>query len=189
MDERPATIKDWLSLPEGVRAELIDGRIIYQSMPGLKHGRSQGRIFSRISSAYDGQKGRGGQPGGWWLSQEVDIEISGQGCRPDVVGWRRDRFPTMPEENREGVVTDVPDFICEVLSPSTAHVDQGKKRTAYHRAGVGHYWLIDPIYKTLMVLVRDTRDYFMCQIAGPDETVRPEPFEEIDISISWLFEG
>jgi len=73
-------------------------------------------------------------------------------------------------------VTSVPDWICEVLSPRTAAVDQGQKRRAYHEAGVEHDWLIDPTNGTLAVLERAERDYLIVLVAGRDEVVRAPPF-------------
>lgn len=182
-----ATLKDWLAIPEEERAELIDGEIVYQSMPGPRHGRSQGRIFSRLTDVFDRNAGEGGLPGGWWISLEVDMHIGTLGCRPDVVGWRRDRHPELPEPKKDGLVTEVPDWICEVLSTSTAYLDQGRKRTAYHTAGVEHYWLLDPNYKTLTVLARERRDYVMALVAGPAEIIRAEPFDAIEINTVDLF--
>jgi Uma2 family endonuclease len=84
-------------------------------------------------------------------------------------------------------VTAVPDFICEVLSSSTARYDQGKKRDAYFEAGVGHYWLLDPTYKTLTVLSRGADGYVILLVAGPGETVRAAPFEDVEIDVGELF--
>jgi Uma2 family endonuclease len=63
--------------------------------------------------------------------------------------------PAQPDEH--GVLRAVPDFIGEVLSASTARYDTGPKRDAYFKAGVTHYWLIDPAYKTLTVLEKGDR--------------------------------
>jgi Uma2 family endonuclease len=184
---RRATIEEWLAIPEERRAELINGRIVYQGMPGPVHGRTQGRTITRVSGPYDRRPGGGESPGGWWISMEVDMEISGLGCRPDVLGWRRDKHPAMPEPDRRGVVTGVPDWICEVLSPSTAHVDMGDKRLAYHRAGVTHYWLADPHNGTLTVLRWTAEGYLVALVAGRGETVRAAPFDAIEIDIGDLF--
>jgi Uma2 family endonuclease len=118
---------------------------------------------------------------------EVDLEISGLGCRPDLLGWRRDKHPVMPAPDRRGVVTVAPDWICEVLSPSTAHVDMGDKRLGYHRAGVAHYWLLDPGNGTLTVLRWTAEGYLVALVAGRHETVRTAPFEEVEIEVGNLF--
>ncbi len=184
---RRSTIEDWLALPAAERAELIDGRLVYQGMPGPVHGRTQGRAFALCSGPYDRRPGSSDKPGGWWISMEVDLEISGLGCRPDVLGWRRDRHPTLPAPDRRGLVTDAPDWICEVLSASTAHVDMGEKRLGYHRAGVTHYWLADPGNGTLTVLQWTAAGYLVALVAGRHETVRVAPFEAVEIEVGALF--
>jgi Uma2 family endonuclease len=183
---RRATLEEWLLIPEERRAELIDGKIVYQGMPGPKHGQAQGKTFATIDGPFGRRAGGGGRPGGWWISLEVDLEIAAMGCRPDVLGWRRDRFPRLPEPDARGLVTAVPDWICEVLSPSTASVDQGKKRRAYHVAGVEHYWLVDPTNGTLTVLSRAEQDYLIVLVAGRDEVVKAPPFDLVEISVGGI---
>lgn len=187
-----ATIEEWLAIPEERRAELIEGRIVYHALPGPKHGFTQGRVFVHVNlynrrGGGSGQGPGGSATGGWWISQEPDMLIGGVGCRPDVIGWRRDKHPRMPEPDKRGLVTAVPDFICEVLSRSTARYDQGAKRDAYFHAGVPHYWIVDPFHKTLTALERTDRGYVIALVAGPDELVRVAPFDLVEIAVAELF--
>lgn len=184
---RNATIEDWLAIPEERRAELIDGNIVYQGMPGPLHGKSQGKTFALVDGPFGRRAGGGGRPGGWWISLEVDMEIGSLGCRPDVLGWRRDLHPRIPEPDARGLVTSVPEWICEVLSPRTASIDQGRKRRAYHAAGVVHYWLVDPTNGTLTVLERAERDYLIVLVAGREDAVRAPPFDAVEIAVSDIF--
>ncbi|AUX39962.1 hypothetical protein SOCE26_013570 [Sorangium cellulosum] len=189
---RAVTLEEWLAIPEEMRAQLIHGRLVYDAFPGPKHGFTQGGIFAQLwpyNRRGDGRggSGSGGAPGGWWISQEVDMVIGGVGCRPDVVGWRRDKHARVPEPDARGVVTLMPDFICEVLSSSTARYDQGPKRDAYFHAGVPYYWLVDPAYETLTVLERADRGYVIVLVAAPGEVVRALPFELVEIPVAELF--
>ncbi len=183
----PATIADWLAIPEEQRAEFIDGRIVYQGMSGPKHGTVQSRLSAALSP-YDRRKSDPEFPRGWWISMEVDMALGGIGCRPDLVGWERDTHARMPTPDERGLVTDVPMWICEVLSRTTAAVDMGSKRAAYHRAGVGWYWLVDPHHRTLAVLRRTEPDYLVVSVAGPGEHVRAEPFDAAEIDLDALFD-
>jgi Uma2 family endonuclease len=184
---RRATVDDWLAIPEERRAELIHGWIVYHALPTLKHGAAQGEVYTQLRPYRQRRQGPGGPPGGWWMSQEVDMVLGDVGCRPDVVGWRREKHARAPEPNEQGVVTDEPDFVCEVLSPFTARYDQGAKRDAYFKAGVSHYWLVDPTYKTLTVLERGDRGYVILHVAGPEDTVRAAPFDGVEIAVGELF--
>ena len=184
---RKATLEEWLAIPEERRAEPIGGRIIYQGMPKPVHGMTQGDVFALARGSYGRRPGGADKPGGWWISQEVDLHIAGMGCRPDVLGWLRDKHPVLPEPNSRGVVTSAPDWICEVLSPRTAHVDMGEKRVGYHRAGVSHYWLVDPANRTVTVL-RWTADGYLVELsAGPGDKVRAPPFVAVEIDVAELF--
>jgi len=180
------TIDEWLAVPEEARVELIDGRLVYQGMPGPRHGRAQLAAGSRLRDPYDRRPAGAGRPGGWWLSQEVDMPIGGIGCRPDLIGWRRERFPRLPEPDARGLVTDVPDWICEVLSSSTRKTDWGSKRLAYHRAGVPFYWLLDADNETLTVLRRVEEDYLVVLVAGKDEVVQAPPFDAVELAVCEL---
>jgi Uma2 family endonuclease len=177
------TIEEWLAVPEEARAELIGGRLVYQGMPGPRHGRAQGTTFSLLRGPYDRKPGDADRPGGWWLSQEVDMFLGGIGCRPDLVGWRRETCPRLPEPDARGVVTDVPDWICEVLSPGTRRTDWGSKRVAYHQAGVPFYWLLDPDSDTLTVLRRAEEAYLIVLVAAKDDVVRAPPFDALELAV------
>ncbi len=184
--EGQATMEEWLAIPEEERAELIHGTIVYHAFPGLKHGFSQLKVGARLDP-YNRRGSGGDKPGGWWISHEVDMVIGGIGCRPDVVGWRRDKHPRPPQPDANGVITVVPDFLCEVLSTSTARYDQGVKRDAYFQAGVTHYWLVDPIHETFTVLERSERAYMVVLVGAPGDTVRAPPFELVEIVVEDLF--
>jgi Uma2 family endonuclease len=184
---RPATIEEWLAIPAEKAAELIQGRLLYQGRQGPAHGMAQAGVGALVGVAYDRRPGSGDRPGGWRLSMRVDMEIGGIGCRPDVLGWRRDKQPALPELDQRGVVTAVPDWICEVLTPESARTDLGEKRLAYHRAGVTHYWIVDPYNGTLTVLHWTPDGYLFAFAAGRREKVRAPPFDAIEISVAELF--
>lgn len=184
---RRYTLEDWLKIPEEKRCELINGKLIYQTMPGPIHGIVQGSVDASIRRSFHRQGGHGAHPGGWWISLEVDLDLRGFGCRPDVVGWRRDRHPKLPEPDTRGLVTAVPDWVCEVLSKSTASIDLGPKRQNYFETGVEHYWIVDPQNETLTVFRHSHEDYRIALVAGRGDCIRIEPFELIEISVSRLF--
>ncbi len=73
---------------------------------------------------------------------------------PDWAGWRRSRMPRLPDT---AYFPLAPDWICEIISPSTASLDRVKKLAIYAREGVAHAWLVDPIARTLEVLRLETR--------------------------------
>jgi Uma2 family endonuclease len=80
-----------------------------------------------------------------------------------------------------------PDWVCEVLSPSTASLDRTKKLFVYAREKVGHMWIVDPLARTLEILRLDGDTYRIAAVAEGDAKVRAEPFEaiELDLAILW----
>lgn len=185
---RVATIADWIAIPEAQRAEFIDGRIVFHAMPGAQHGVVQSQLAGALASRFHRRGGDAERPGGWWITQEVDMEVGGIGCRPDILGWRRSEHPRMPAPDARGLVTVAPAWICEVPSRSTAATDMGAKRRAYHAAGVGWYWLADPSNRTLTVLRRASDDYLVVLAGGVGERVRAEPFDAVEIDLSDVFD-
>jgi putative restriction endonuclease len=95
------------------------------------------------------QKGRGGGPGGWWILDEPELHLGADILVPDLAGWRRSRMPTLPET---AFFALAPDWVCWVLSPSTAQMDRVDKLPIYASHGVNHAWLVDPEAKTLEIL-------------------------------------
>ncbi len=183
-EPRRVTLEEWLAIPEEEHAELIDGRIVYQSMPIVGHGRALLGIAEALRGPYDRRASGDDGLGGWWLSTDVGLLLGGIGCRPDLMGWRRSKHTGRPREDERGVVTVAPDWICEILSPSTRHTDRGPKRLAYYRAGVGHYWLLDPETGELTTFCHGAEGYVLEVTAGPGERVRAAPFDAVDLDLN-----
>lgn len=170
------------NLPE--RWEIVDGEPQPKEATGPRHGRAQGRTF-RLLSPFDRRPGPPHRPGGWWFSSETSVTFSPTQVRlPDVAGWRRERMPEMPE----GSTTDIiPDWICEILSPSNANDDTIVKMRLYHQAQVKHYWLLDPRTENLQVYRWTADGYLFVLGAVRGETVHAEPFDAIAIKIGVFF--
>jgi Uma2 family endonuclease len=179
---RRATYSDILALPAGVRAEILGGELTTLPAPLPRHARVQRAVARYVGGPFDDDDGIGG-PGGWWIFTEVDIALGEDIVRPDLSGWRRSRLPD-PDVRP---ITVVPDWLCEVLSPSNEAHDRVRKRRLYAAHGVGHYWIIDPEARTLEAFMLVGERW---QDAGSfDETAvaRVPPFEAIDIPVGRLF--
>lgn len=181
-----ATYDDLLALPEGVRAEVIDGILVTPPAPLPRHARAQGALSRLIGGPYDGEDGRGG-PGGWWILPEVDVCLGAHDIvRPDLAGWRRERLPA-PWDMRP--IDVAPDWICEVVSPSNQAHDRVRKRRLYAEHGVPYYWLVDPGERTLEALrLSEDRSHWIELGAFDHESrVRIAPFAEVELELAMLF--
>jgi Uma2 family endonuclease len=122
-------------------------------------------------------------PGGWVILAEPRILFGEQFLIPDLAGWKKERF-TAPSE---GPYTLSPDWIGEILSPSTARFDRVTKLPIYRQAGVGHAWIIDALGRFLQVLRRHDDGWLIAAAYQNQDKIRAEPFEavEIDLSLLW----
>ncbi len=181
---RTATLADLFAIPEETRFhELIGGEIVRKATPSGEHGNAQGGVVGSLRAPFQRPPGRGG-PGGWWIGTEIEVLLGADLARPDVVGWRRERSPTMPT----GTPVELrPDWVCEVISPSNASTDTVKKLRLYRAAGIPHYWLVDPRDKTLTVLRWSEAGYTTVLAAEGGEVVRAEPFEAIELDVGAIF--
>ncbi len=107
---------------------------------------------------------------------------------PDLAGWRRERVPKLPAPE-EPFMTLAPDWVCEVLSPSTVTVDRKRKLPIYRREGVAHAWLVDPRARTLEVFRREPSGWLRTATHAGAETVRAEPFDAVPLGLGSLWLG
>ncbi len=141
--EKIATYQDVLDAPPNVVAEIIGGRLVTHPRPAFRHGLAGSAIGGKLVPPF--HFGDGG-PGGWWIIVEPEIHLGNDIVVPDLAGWRRESLPEFPET---AWIDVAPDWVCEIISPSTARYDRGEKREIYAREGVKHLWHVDPIDRLL----------------------------------------
>lgn len=181
---RLATFEDLATLPEDVRAEVLGGTIVTEPAPLPKHSKAQRALGSFVGGPFDDDDGHGG-PGGWWIFVEVDVQLAPHDVvRPDIAGWKRERLHD-PGEQRP--IKVAPDWVCEVLSPSTAVHDRITKRTLYANSGIGHYWIVDVDAHTLEAFELLDRRWVLNGTYGDEAVVRIPPFELIELAVGRLF--
>jgi Uma2 family endonuclease len=177
-----ATYDDLVDLPDNVTGEIIAGDLYATPRPPLGHGLLHTRLCGRI----EGRFGEGGgNPGGWWIVTEPELHLGPDVLVPDLAGWRLQRMPAYP--SRAAHVTLAPDWVCEILSPSTARLNRAAKLPAYAREGVRHAWLVDPAARTLEIFRLEDGRWVLTAVRSDTDLVRPEPFEaaEFDLASWW----
>ena len=171
----------WLELPDNVIGEIIGGNLHVSPRPAPKHARASTKLSGQLDGPFD--SGKGG-PGGWVIVFEPEIHLDVNIIVPDIAGWTREHLPEIPDA---AFFSIVPDWICEVLSPGTVVLDRSKKMPIYARQGVRHFWLVDPIAKTLEVYENDHLNWKLLRTYANDDKVRAAPFDaiEIDLAVLW----
>lgn len=175
-----ATYEDVLNAPEHKVAEILDGELVLSPRPAPRHAVVSSRLGMVLAPFDDG---RGG-PSGWWILDEPELHFGEHVLVPDLGGWRRDRMPTIPDEP---YFTLAPDWVCEVLSPSTQKNDRSRKLRIYAEAGVAHAWLVDPLERTLEVLRLKDGAWSIVGVCVDSEVVRVHPFEAIQLELARLW--
>ena len=154
--EKHYTYADYLQWPDETRYELIDGEAFLMSpAPLVEHQEVAGEVYYQLRNQLDGQPCRP-------YIAPVDVRLPRKDeadaaidtvVQPDILVVCDPR-----KIDRRGV-RGAPDWVLEVLSPSTAAHDQIAKRRTYERAGVREYWLVHPGDRTLTVYVLDNGQY------------------------------
>ena len=180
-----ATYQDVLDAPATKVAEVMRGRLYLMPRPAPRHAEAGFILGGKLSEPFAG--GRGG-PGGWRIMAEPELHFDGSPGQnilvPDIAGWRRERLPALPDTAYFAIT---PDWVCEVLSPSTRRRDLGEKRDAYARKGIAHLWLVDPLARTLDAFALEKGGWRpLAQLAGNAHVCQP-PFDAIRFPLADLW--
>lgn len=177
-----ATYEDVLAAPPNKVAEVIHGVLHLHPRPAKPHAAAATALGEELGPPF--KRGRGG-PGGWLLLFEPELHLGDHILVPDLAGWRRERMPFLTDE--EPYFTVAPDWVCEVVSPSTAKLDRSEKLPIYASERVEHVWIVDPLQHTLEVLRRHEGKWLIVSVFKDDAKVRAEPFDafELELAILW----
>ena len=183
--EKPmrSVYEQFLDQPDTVVAEIIHGKLVTSARPASPHAFAVSALAVVLGGPFF--LGQGG-PGGWQILYEPELQLGEHILVPDLAGWRRERMPHMPVVPRFELV---PDWICEVLSPSTQAVDRADKLPIYASHGVRHAWLIEPMGQTLEVYRLESERWVLLGTHRGAVAVRAAPFDAVDIDLSSLWIG
>ena len=182
--KRRATYEDLVQVPDHLVAEIIDGELITSPRPATPHARAAFAVARNVAP-FDEDPGIPGRPGGWWILPEPELHFGDDVLVPDLAAWRRERMPAIPNA---AFISLAPDWVCEVISPSTGRIDRSRKMGIYAREAIRHLWFVDPLARTLEVYRLEDGRWIVASTHGGDEVVYAEPFEAIAIGLEgwWL---
>ena len=178
--KRNATYDDLCALPDHMVAEIIDGDLFASPRPASPHALASSMLGAVLIAGFGGEPGGAGVPGGWWILDEPELHFGQNVLVPDLAGWRRERMPTVPDVAGFQLA---PDWVCEVISPSTGEIDRGRKMRVYARERVGHLWIVDPILRTLEVYRLEDGRWVVASTHAGTEQIRAEPFEAVPLDM------
>jgi Uma2 family endonuclease len=179
--KKNATYDDLREVPEHFVAEMFDGDLYASPRPALPHAHAASVLGGKLMEPF--HSGANG-PGGWVILHEPELHFGKDVLVPDLAGWRRVRLPNVPPRP---YLTLAPDWVCEVLSASTAQLDRGKKLRAYAREGVTLAWLVDPLRETLEVLSLKSGAWTLLERHEGRVIIRAVPFDAIELALGALW--
>lgn len=167
------TVEDIYALPEGTRAELIDGQIYYMAPPGRRH---QNLLFSisRVIADYIDQKGG---------SCEVDIAPFAVFLNENDKNYVEPDISVICDSGKlnDRGCNGAPDWIIEIVSPASRKMDYFTKLFKYHTAGVCEYWIVDPLKNLILIYNFDTSDSEQYTFA---DTIKAGIYEDLYLDFS-----
>lgn len=177
-----ATYADLEALPPHLVGEIIFGNLISHPRPMPRHAIAASNLGGELHNPFG--KGAGG-PGGWLILDEPEIHFGPHVAVPDLAGWRRERLSASALD--KAYFDTAPDWICEVLSPTTEKYDKGDKRRIYGLYEVEYLWFVDPRAKSLEVFARRDKDWLLTHTFFDDDDVSAPPFNAITFKLGLLW--
>jgi Uma2 family endonuclease len=178
---RKATYADLEAVPAHLVGEIVDGVLETHPRPAPRHATAANLLGFEVTGPF--QRGRGG-PGGWVFMVEPELHLGADVVVPDLAGWRSHRLPTEPQT---AYIETAPDWVCEIVSPSTERLDRGPKRRIYAGSGVPHLWLLDPRSRVLEAFANAGGQWLLLATIEPGENVRVAPFDAVSFPLDGLF--
>ena len=180
--DKTASYEDLFTVPENQVGEILAGALITHPRPSPRHARAASVIGAKLLTEFDTRPG--GQSGDWWILDEPECHLQADIVVPDIAGWRKTTMPQMPDT---AWIEIRPDWVCAVISPSTAKYDRGIKREIYSREGVGHYWIVDPAEKMIEVFALKESNWVLPATVTDDSVPMLAPFETLPFELATLW--
>jgi Uma2 family endonuclease len=179
--KKPATYQDVIDAPEHKVAEILDGELFLSPRPAPQHAHATmvlAGIFAPFLNAPQNSTE------GWIILVEPEVHMGANVVVPDLGGWKRQRMPRLP---KDAYFPLAPDWVCEVLSPSTEKIDRSRKLRIYAREGVPHLWFVNPVLRVLEVFRLTQAGFVETAVYTEDDVAHAEPFDAVEIELSRLW--
>jgi Uma2 family endonuclease len=176
---RALSPQEWNDLPEDIEGELVEGHLTEEEMPDAVHELAIGWLMWLLRQWLSGE--------GFVFGSELKILTAADtGRKPDLTVF----LPGRPAPPRRGPITDAPDIVIEVITPSPRDErrDRVEKMAEYARFGVKYYWLIDPALGTFEVFELTAQGLYQKVVGITSGLIDPVPGcvgLKIDVSALW----
>ena len=171
--EQGYTVEDIYNLPEGERAELIDGQIYFMAPPNFRHQKLVVELSTIINTYIKSKQG----------SCEVVPAPFAVFLNKDDKNYVEPDISVICDKNKldDKGCNGAPDWIIEIVSPGSRRMDYFTKLFKYHTAGVREYWIVDPLKNRITVYNFETEDILDFTFA---DSVKAGIYEDLSIDFA-----
>ena len=172
------TYEDYANTPDDERYELIDGELIMSESPIIAHQDNRMKLGNRMTNFVERNDA------GVVYLPDTDVVLSDTDVvQPDIMFISKERQHIIGEANIQGA----PDFVVEILSPSTERRDWGVKRELYAKHGVKEYWIADPANKIVWVMLLNNDVLEIQQTCYPGDTIASSVLAGFTVEVDDIF--
>ncbi|MFW6237977.1 MAG: Uma2 family endonuclease [Halanaerobiales bacterium] len=177
------TYRDYLELPEepGYHYEVLEGNLIKEPSPNVIHQRVSRRL-QRMLEDYIWEK----DPDGEIFNAPLDVTFGEINVlQPDLLYIQGEDQNLIKEKRIDGP----PLLVVEIISPSSGGRDRVQKMNIYKKAGVKHYWIVDPEKKTCECFTLKNDEYTLTLSGMEDDVIEHPEFPDLKIPLKTLWQG
>lgn len=175
------TYDDYLQIPEepGYRFEILEGILVKEPSPSTHHQRVSRELGRQLMSYFDHF-----DPEGELFFAPLDVTLTaGNVLQPDILFVSGDRRAIIRETRIDGPC----DLVIEIMSPKNRRKDRLQKMKIYRKAGIPHYWLVDPEENTLEAFMLQDGSYTLAAAGGPGNIFTHPAFPELELDLDRIF--
>lgn len=179
------SIEEWQNNFENERAELLDGNIVYKTMPSAQHAAMQSSLAAILKPHFEWKLR---DSSGWWILTEASVAYSMRksGFIHDLAGWKKINHPKRPSGK---VIKEKPDWVCEVMS-SNRKDDLDTKKWVLHEHRVPYYWIVDLESELISILKWSEAGYvIIADVKKGDENRIIDPFVDFEFNLTLLWDN
>lgn len=175
------TYADYVKIPEepGYRFEVLEGILVREPSPSMHHQRVVLALSRQLANFFEEF-----DPEGELFTAPLDVTLAaGTVLQPDILFISGSRRGIMCEERIDGPC----DLVVEVMSPANRRKDRLRKMEIYRKAGIPHYWLVDPDENTLEAFALKDGSYALVTAGGPGDSFAHTDFPGLDLDLARVF--
>jgi excisionase family DNA binding protein len=175
------TYEDYLEIPEepGYRFEILEGILVKEPSPSVHHQRLSRELGRQLMTYFDDF-----DPEGELFFAPLDVTLTTSNVlQPDILFVSGARKEIMRKERIDGPC----DLVVEIMSPINRRKDRLRKMEIYRKAGIPHYWLVDPEENTLEAFMLRDGSYTLVVAGGPGDKFTHPEFPGLDLDLDRVF--